>query len=144
MNRNLYQALLYAACLILVSACATDEVQLAPNTQPGDQLEAAYLVGKWCNNRELTSKANSAAGFSAVLNLGKIFWHFEKGGKWEDSGTGWMHAHFGEWQLQGRDTVILNPLRGNPTRYRARFTNSGVDLYLTDPAGHFLVLTRCD
>jgi len=72
MNRNLYQALLYAACLILVSACATDEVQLAPNTQPGDQLEAAYLVGKWCNNRELTSKANSAAGFSAVLNLGKI------------------------------------------------------------------------
>lgn len=144
MKNRYFTATLYSALLLLLGACATDEVMLAPNTQAGDQLDPGYLVGKWCGNRELTSKANSKAGHSAVLNLGPKFWNFEASGKWGDSGTGWMYSHFGEWQLQGRDTVILDPLRGNPTSYQARFRNSGVDLFLEDHAGQFLVLSRCD
>ncbi|MCP4391249.1 MAG: hypothetical protein GY802_23350, partial [Gammaproteobacteria bacterium] len=75
-NRN-FTAILYSSLLLLLTACATDEVVLAPNTQAGDQLEPGYLVGKWCGNRDLTSIANSKAGHSAVLNLGTKFWNFE-------------------------------------------------------------------
>jgi len=144
MNNKIIAAIVYATLLLLLSACATDEVTLAPNLQAGDQLESGYLVGKWCTNRELTSTANSAAGHSAVLNLDQQFWNFKASGKWQESGTGWMYSNYGEWQLQGRDTVILDPIRGNPTSYQASFVNSGVDLYLKDQAGQFLVLTRCD
>jgi len=144
MKIKYFTTIVYSSLFLLLSACASNEVMLAPNTQAGDQLEPRYLVGKWCDNRELTSTANSQAGHSAVLNLDNKFWKFKESGRWEDSGTGWMYAEFGEWQLQGRDTVILNPLRGNPTSYQARFQNSGVDLILQDQKGQFLVLSRCD
>jgi len=144
MNKKISALIVYSMLLLLVSGCATDEVMLAPDTRTGDQLDPGYLVGQWCNNRELTSNANSEAGHSAVLNLGIKFWNFKANGNWQDSGSGWMYSNFGEWQLQGRDTVILDPIRGNPTSYQASFTNSGVDLYLKDKAGQFLVLSRCD
>ncbi len=84
MNNKIIAAIVYSTLLLLISACATDEVRLAPNTQAGDQLESGYLVGKWCTNRELTSTTNSQAGHSAVLNLGQKFWNFKEDGNWQD------------------------------------------------------------
>lgn len=144
MNNKFIAVIVYPALLLLISGCATDEVTLAPDTMAGDQLDPGYLVGKWCNNRELTSNANSEAGHSAVLNLRPKFWNFKESGKWQDSASGWMFSNFGKWQLTGRDTVILDPSRGNQSSYQASFTNSGVDLYLKDQDGQFLVLSRCD
>lgn len=144
MNNKIIAVVVYSALSLLIAGCATDEVMLAPDTRAGDQLESGYLVGKWCTNRELTSKANSEAGHSAVLNLSARFWNFKESGNWQESGSGWMYSNFGEWQLQGRDTIILDPTRGNPTSYQASFTNSGVDLYLKDQDNQFLVLSRCD
>lgn len=144
MNHKIISVIVYSALFVLIAGCATQELQLAPDTQAGDQLESGYLIGKWCTNRELTSTANSQAGHSAVLNLDQQFWNFRESGTWQESGTGWMYSNYGGWQLQGRDTVILDPLRGNPTSYQASFTNAGVNLYLKDEAGQFLVLSRCD
>lgn len=136
--------IVYTSLLLLVSACATDEVMPAPDTRAGDQLEAGYLVGKWCTNLELTGTANSQAGEDAVLDLEKQFWHFKASGNWQFSESGWMYSNHGEWQLQGRDTLLLDPLRGDPASYQASFTNAGADLYLKGQTGQFLVMSRCD
>lgn len=130
--------------LVLLSACASNEIVLAPDTQPGDQLKAEYLVGRWCTERELTAKANKEAGHSAITNLEKQFWEFRADGEWMDSVSGWMYNHYGEWRLEGRDNLVLDPKKGNAISYRASFANAGVELHLTDEAEQFLVLGRCD
>jgi hypothetical protein len=145
MKNKIAASILYLSLAVMLAACASGgEAVLAPNTQAGDQLKPEYLYGRWCTNRELTSEANTESGFSALLNLSKEFWEFRESGRWNNSETGWMFAHYGEWQLQDRDTVILDRLRGDPVSYQASFRNSGVDLYLTDEAGHYLVLSRCE
>ena len=131
--------------LVFLGACASSkEMVEVPDSRPGDTLQADYFLGTWCNNRELTSKANSAAGHSALANLGKIFWKFDDGGKWKASGTGWMYALNGQWQLQPPNRLMLDPARGKPEIYEAGFKNSGIDLLLKDNNGQFLVLSRCN
>ena len=144
MRNNSKPVALALALTILLGACASDEVVLAPDTRAGDQLRAEYLVGEWCGNRELTSKANSAAGHSALLNLAKHFWRLRPGGEWQKSDTGFVYSLHGEWKLQGGDRVLFKQLRGGTVIYQARFTNSGLNLYLEDSDGQFLVLSRCD
>ena len=131
--------------LLLPGACATPEISVqVPDSRPGDTLQAAYFVGTWCNNRELTSSANSAAGHSALVNLGKVFWKFSEGGKWRESDTGWMYSMSGDWQLQPPNRLILDSTRAKPVIYEAGFKNSGIDLLLKDNAGQYLVLSRCE
>ncbi|MDH3388278.1 MAG: hypothetical protein OEN02_10265 [Gammaproteobacteria bacterium] len=144
MLRLSHKPVFYLASILLLCACASDPVVLAPNLAEGDPIKPEYLVGKWCNNRELTSTANAEAGVSTLANLGKQFWKLRASGKWENSETGWIYAHYGKWQLQGPDTVLLDRLRGDPVSYQASFRNSGVDLYLLDESGQFLVVSRCD
>ena len=131
--------------LLLLGACAGKQAPVqVPDTSPGDSLEAAYFVGRWCSNRDLTSRANTEAGHSALVNLSKIFWDFSASGKWKESGSGWMYSLTGEWILQSNDRLQLDPVRGNPVIYQARFASAGANLYLKDPAGQFLVLSRCE
>ena len=145
MKTKIFAAVFYLSLLSLISACASNEaVVMAPDTQAGDQLKREYLVGEWCTNRELTSTANSEAGFSALLNISQEFWEFRESGSWHNSNTGWMFASYGKWQLKGRDRLILDRLQGDPVSYQARFENSGVDLYLKDDKDQFLVLSRCE
>jgi len=144
MKNKIVTSILTLSLLTLITACASYEAVMAPNTQAGDQLKHEYLVGKWCTNRELTSVTNSEAGFSALLNISKEFWKFTDDGKWQGAASGWIFSALGEWRLEGRDTVILKPKQGNAVSYQARFKSSGVDLYLKDDAGQFLVLSRCD
>lgn len=130
--------------LLLLGACATSKEMIeVPDSRPGDILEADYFLGTWCNNRKLTSAANSAAGHSALANLGKIFWRFSERGQWKESGTGWMYSLSGQWQLQPPNRLMLDPARGKPAIYEAGFKNSGIDLLLKDNNGQFLVLSRC-
>lgn len=144
MKNGIITSIVYLSLLTLLTACASSEVVMAPDTQDGDLLKHEYLVGKWCTNRELTSVANSEAGFSALLNISKEFWKFTDDGKWQSAESGWIYSALGEWQLEGPDTVILKRKQGNTFSYQARFRSSGVDLYLKDKEGQFLVLSRCD
>lgn len=139
--RSAVQGLLF---LLLLNACASNEAVLAPDTQAGARLQPEYLLGEWCNNRELTSKANSEAGHSALTNLSKVFWKFRSNGQWQNSASGWMYGHYGNWQLQPPDRFVLDPARGNAVVYQASFRNSGADLYLEDEKGQFLILSRCN
>ena len=131
---------------ILLAACAINQEDfvLAPDTKPGDQLKDEYLRGIWCTNRELTAQTNKDAGNSALTNLSPVFWKFDSEGKWKDAESGWIFLSIGTWQLQGRDSFILDPESGKPTTYQARFESTGADLYLLDEEGQSLVLTRCD
>ena len=55
--------LLVAGLALTLNACSTKNPSVVvPDTQPGDQLLAAYMIGDWCTNREETSNANRAAG----------------------------------------------------------------------------------
>lgn len=144
MKSKIITAIVCLSLLSLISACASNEAVIAPEIQTGDPLKHEYLVGKWCTNRELTSVANSDAGFSALLNVSKEFWKFTDDNKWQSAESGWIYKTLGKWQLEGRDTVILTREQGNAVSYHARFENSGVDLYLKDDKGQFLVLSRCD
>ena len=145
MKTKIFAAVFYLSLLSLISACASNEaVVMAPDTQPGDQLKREYLVGEWCTNRELTSTANSEAGFSALLNISQEFWKFTDDERWQSAESGWIFKTLGQWQLEGRDTVILKREQGEAVGYQARFKNSGVDLYLKDDKGQFLVLSRCE
>jgi len=144
MNQTSLRPAALLLLVLLLSACASDQAVLAPDTQAGDSLRAEYLVGKWCTNRELTSRANSDAGHSALTNVSQRYWKFRANGKWEESGSGWMYLLQGKWQLQLPDRLLLDPVRGNTAIYTASFRNSGIDLYLEDPQGQFLVLGRCD
>jgi hypothetical protein len=120
MKSKIITAIVCLSLLSLISACASNEAVIAPEIQTGDPLKHEYLVGKWCTNRELTSVANSDAGFSALLNVSKEFWKFTDDNKWQSAE------------------------QGNAVSYHARFENSGVDLYLKDDKGQFLILSRCD
>ncbi len=144
MKNKIIASIGYPSLLLLLAACASNEVVITPNIQPGEPLKHEYLVSKWCTNREATSIANSEAGFSALLNLSPEFWKFTDDGKWQNAESGFIFSSLGEWQLQGRDTVVLTGKQGDSISYRARFENSGVDLYLEDDAGQFLVLSRCN
>lgn len=134
-------------CLILIVplvGCSREMTVMAPDTRVGDQLQPAYMVGRWCTNRDLTAQTNEAAGNSALVNMSQQYWSFRESGKWEDSPSGWMYAYYGKWQLEGADTLILDRLQGEPVSYRASFTGAGTNLRLQDEKGQFLVLSRCE
>jgi hypothetical protein len=105
MKSKIITAIVCLSLLSLISACASNEAVIAPEIQTGDPLKHEYLVGKWCTNRELTSVANSDAGFSALLNVSKEFWKFTDDNKWQSAESGWIYKTLGKWQLEGRDTV---------------------------------------
>ena len=133
------------AVTLLISACANkQELVMAPDTRPGDQLKAEYMIGDWCTNRDLTSQANKDAGHSALSNLSPQFWRFNDGGSWQNAESGWLYRDFGKWQLEGLNTMILARPEADSRRYRANFKNGGKDLYLLDDEDKFLVLSRCE
>ena len=129
---------------LFVSACASPNIVLAPDTRSGDQLKLEYMVGKWCTNRDLTSQTNKDAGHSALSYLSQEFWSFKEGGKWENAESGWIYTSYGKWQLEGLNTMVLERLKGKPKSFQANFKNEGADLYLEDEDGKFLVLSRCE
>ena len=144
MNKNNSLALVYLSFALLVSACATKNLVEVPDTQPGDQLKAEYMVGDWCTNRELTGMTNKDAGHSALTNISPLYWRFEQGGDWQVSTTGWMYEDHGSWQLKGLNTMVLDKPKGKPSDYQAKFEDDGVNLYLEDEEGKFLVLSGCE
>ncbi len=144
MNNNNIRVLACLALALLVSACASQNLVLAPDTMSGDQLKPEYMVGKWCTNRDLTSQTNKDAGQSALSNLSQEFWRFNEGGKWENAESGWIYTNYGKWQLEGLNTMVLERLKGKPKSYQANFKNEGADFYLEDEDGKFLVLSRCE
>jgi hypothetical protein len=133
------------ACLtiaLLLSACATKKLLEAPDTLPGDQLKAEYMVGNWCTNRELTGQTNKDAGHSALSNISPRFWNYNQDGTWQVSTSGSLYENHGKWRLKELNTMILEPLQGKPMNYQASFKD--LDLYLEDDEGKFLVLSECD
>jgi hypothetical protein len=139
-----FAAIGYLLIAILLGACASPPVVMAPDTRAGDQLLDKYIPGKWCTNREETAQRNKDAGFSALTNVSKQFWRFGSKGEWGTSISGWLFEHHGSWRLQGLDTLLLSKTGAEPTRYQARFINDGADLSLQRDSGEFLVMSRCD
>ncbi len=144
MNKNSIRLAASLAFALFVSACASPNIVLAPDTRSGDQLKLEYMVGKWCTNRDRTSQTNRDAGQSALSYISQEFWSFNEGGKWENSESGWIFTNYGKWQLDGLNTMVLERLKGKPKSFQANFKNEGADLYLEDEDGKFLVLSRCD
>ena len=144
MNKKYRLALVYLTVALLVSACAAKNLVEAPDTQPGDQLKAEYMVGTWCTNRELTGKTNRDAGHSALSNISPLFWEFKQGGKWQVSASGWLYENHGEWKLKGLNTLLLKKSKGKPLSYKANFKNAGADLFLEDKDEKYLVLSLCE
>ena len=144
MNKTNIRSILFLALALLVTACASPELVLAPDTQAGDQLKPEYMVGDWCTNRDLTSQTNRDAGQSALSNVSPKFWRYREDGSWQYSASGWFYESYGKWQLDGLNTMILERNKGKPKPYQANFKEGGVDLYLEDEEGTFLVLSRCD
>jgi hypothetical protein len=144
MNKNNSLAFVYLSFALLVSACAAKNLVEVPDTQPGDQLKAEYMVGDWCTNRELTGTTNRDAGHSALTNISPVYWRFEQGGDWQVSTTGWMYEDHGSWQLKGLNTLVLDKPKGKPSDYQANFKDDGADLYLEDDEAKFLVLSVCE
>ena len=150
MNKTNSLALIYLTFALLITACASKKIAQAPDTQPGDQLKAEYLVGSWCTNRDLTGEANKNAGHSRITNISPLFWEFNQEGKWQVSASGWLYEHHGKWQLKGLNTIVLEKSKGKPKSYQANFKNDGADLYLQaeaeeeGEAGKFLVLSGCE
>ena len=136
--------LLAAGLALTLNACSTRNPVAVPDTQPGDQLLDAYLVGDWCTNREETSNANREAGHSALINVSPEFWRFAEDGSWDISNSGFLFESHGSWKLEGRDTLLLAKEGTTPNKYQAQFKNNGVDLYLKDDKGQFLVIDHCD
>jgi len=138
--------LLGAGLALAIGACSgtNQNAVVVPDTQPGDQLLAAYLVGDWCTNRQETSAANRAAGLSALVNVSPVFWHFAEDGAWGVSNSGFLFDAYGTWKLEGRDTLLLAKEGTTPKPYQAQFRNGGTDLYLKDDKEQFLVLDHCD
>jgi hypothetical protein len=129
---------------LLAGCSSTENLVLAPDTQPGDQLKDEYMPGKWCTDRELTSQANKDAGFSALTNVTQQFWRFGDEGEWDTSISGWLFESHGSWKLEGLDTLKLESKASKPLSYQARFEDGGVSLYLKDDEGKFLVVSRCE
>ena len=145
MESNNFFIVVTFAITLLVSACANkQQLVMAPDTGPGDQLKPEYMVGDWCTNRELTSQANKNAGHSALSNLSPQYWRFIDGGDWQNADSGWLYLDYGNWQLEGLNTMILERQEVKPRRYQANFKNEGKDLYLLDEEDKFLILSRCD
>ena len=144
MTKKYSPALMYLTFALLVSACAGENLVLAPDTQPGDQLKAEYMVGNWCTNRELTGKTNKDAGHSALANISPLFWNFKLGGDWQVSVSGWLYENHGQWRLEGLNTMVLEKPKTKPRSYQANFINDGADLQLEDEDGKFLVLSACE
>lgn len=144
MKNKTFAPIVYLSLFTLIAACASDEGVIVPNIQAGSPLKDEYMVGKWCTNRELTSDANSEAGFSALLNISPEFWKLTDDKKWQRAESGWIFETLGKWQLEGRDTLILTREQGDKISYQARLENSGLDLYLVDDEGQFLVVSRCE
>ena len=137
--------LLIAGLALTLNACSTKNPSVVvPDTQPGDQLLAAYMIGDWCTNREETSNANRAAGLSALINVSPEFWRFAEDGNWDISNSGFLFDSHGSWKLEGRDTLLLAKEGTTPKKYQAQFKNDGADLYLKDDEGQFLVIAHCD
>jgi hypothetical protein len=138
--------LLVAGLALALGACSSKNpiAIVVPDTQPGDQLLTAYMVGDWCTNRQETSAANRAAGLSAMINVSPMFWRFTESGDWENSNSGFLFGRYGTWKLEGRDTLLLARDGTPPVQYQAQFKNNGVDLYLKDDKGQFLVLDHCN
>ena len=134
----------YLLLAMLLSACSSNNLVMAPDTQTGEQLKPEYMVGKWCTNRELTAQSNKDAGFSALTNLAQHYWLFNKKGEWQDSVSGWLYAKIGKWRLEGLDSLILERSGATAVPRQATFKNDGQDLYLVEEDGEFLVLSRCD
>jgi hypothetical protein len=137
---------LAAALALAIGACSgkSTNAVVVPDTQPGDQLLAAYLIGDWCTNRQETSAANRAAGLSSLVNVSPVFWHFAEDGAWGVSNSGFLFDTYGTWKLEGRDTLLLAKEATTPKQYQAQFKNGGTDLYLKDDKEQFLVLAHCD
>jgi len=135
--------LLFAAML---AACASVPVAEVPDTNPGEQIQNEYLVGKWCTNREQTATSNQAAGFSGLLNVRPVFWRFGDEGEWDISTSGFLYETYGSWQIDGLDKLLIAKKNMEPKTFQVRFKNDeGVtDLYLIDDKGQFTVLSRCD
>ena len=135
--------LLFAAML---AACASVPVAEVPDTNPGEQIQNEYLVGKWCTNREQTATSNQAAGFSGLLNVRPVFWRFGSEGEWDISTSGFLYETYGSWQIDGLDKLLITKKNMEPKPFQVRFKNDeGVtDLYLIDDKGQFTVLSRCD
>jgi len=135
----------YLLITIMLTACASAPTIMVPETQPGDQIQNEYLVGKWCTNRGATADSNQAAGFSGLLNVSPVFWRFGEKNQWDGSTSGFMYQTLGRWQLDGLDSLILSRNGSEPKSYQASFRSGeeGPDLYLVDNKGQFLVLARC-
>ena len=141
MNKKNCLAFAYLTFALLLSACATKKLLEAPDTLPGEQLKADYMVGNWCTDRDLTWQTNKDAGHSALTNISKVFWNFKQDGTWQASVSGSIYETYGKWQLKGLNTMVLERLKNNPRDYQASFEKG--DLYLEDDEGKFLVLSEC-
>jgi hypothetical protein len=144
MNKKNSLALVYLTFALLISACAEKNLVRAPDTLPGDQLKAEYMVGNWCTNRELTGKTNMDAGNSGLTNISPRFWQFKRAGIWQVSVSGWLYESHGKWWLEGLNTMVLEESKRKPKSYQANFKNDGADLFLEDEDGKFLVLSGCE
>lgn len=144
MNKKYSLAFVTLTIALLVSACGGKKLVQAPDTQPGDQLKAEYMVGSWCTNRELTGKTNRDAGHSSLANISPLFWKFKQDGGWQVSRSGWVFESNGKWKLKGLNTLVLEKSKGKPSSYLAIFKNDGADLFLEDEDKKFLVLSECE
>ena len=137
-------------CYLLLTstlvACASGSTVLVPDTNPGDQIQNEYLVGKWCTNRGQTATSNQAAGFSGVLNVRPVFWRFGAQGEWDISTSGFLYENWGSWKIDGLDKLLLAKKGAEPFPYQIYFKKDedGTNLYLVDDKGQFTVLSRCE
>jgi hypothetical protein len=142
MNKKNCFAFAYLTFALLLSACATKKLLEAPDTLPGEQLKADYMVGNWCTDRELTGQTNRDAGHSALANISPLFWNFNQDGTWQISVSGSLYENHGQWRLKGLDTMVLERSEGKPRNFQASFKDSS--LYLKDDEEKFLVLSECE
>jgi len=138
----------YLLFTTMLAACASAPtvVVVVPETEPGDQIQNEYLVGKWCTNREQTATSNQAAGFSGLLNVRPVFWRFDTQGEWDISTSGFMFESWGSWKIEGLDQLLLARKGVTLEPYQVYFKkdDDGTNLYLVDGKGQFTVLARCD
>lgn len=144
MKQNNIRSIALLSLVLLVSACTSQNLVLAPDTMQEEQLKLENMIGKWCTNRDLTAQTNKDAGISAISNLTRQHWNFSDTGRWQISETGWMQSNYGKWQLEGQNTLVLNKRAADALRYQVNFKNEGQDLYLENKDNKFLVLTRCE
>jgi hypothetical protein len=137
----------YLLFATMLAACAGGPtvVVVVPETEPGDQIQNEYLVGKWCTNREQTAISNQAAGFSGLLNVRPVFWRFDTQGDWDVSTSGFLFESWGSWKIDGLDKLLLARKGVEPDQFQIYFKkdDASTNLYLVDGKGQFTVLARC-